>query len=194
MSDEDIVEDIEVVCIPDQRIIMLTGEIDERKSQKFITHLMFLSSIDPAAQITVYLSTYGGDIYEMNAMHDAMRLLKCPIHTIAIGKVMSAGVLILAAGDRRSITENTAIMMHQVSLEAYGTVTDLASEVKYTKTMQDTMYKLYAKYTGKSIKQLEIDLKSDKYLTAQEALDYGIVDDILSADNGAEKIKKRRRK
>ncbi len=194
MSDEDIVEDIEVVCIPDQRIIMLTGEIDERKSQKFITHLMFLSSIDPAAPITIYLSTYGGDIYEMNAMHDAMRLLKCPIHTVAIGKVMSAGVLILAAGDRRSITENTAIMMHQVSLEAYGTVTDLASEVKYTKTMQDTMYKLYAKYTGKSIKQLEIDLKSDKYLTAQEALDYGIVDDILTPDNGAEKVKKRRRK
>ena len=193
-DDDDYVDDIEVTCIEDQRIIMLTGEIDERKAQQFIRYLVLLSSQNPAEHITIYISTYGGDMYEMNAMYDAMCLAKCPIHTIGIGKVMSAGVLLLAAGDRRSIAEHTSIMMHQVNTEVYGTVTDLSIEVKHTKALQDTMYKLYSKYTGKPIKQLETDLKSDNYLTAQEALDYGLVDEIMSSTTQLTKIKKRRRR
>jgi ATP-dependent Clp protease protease subunit len=193
-DEEDVVDEIEVICIEEQRIIMLTGEIDERKTQQFLKSLMLLSQQDPVKHITVYISTYGGDMYEMNAMYDSMRLVKCPIHTIGIGKVMSAGVLLLAAGDRRSLTENTSVMMHQVSAEVYGTVNDVSIEVKHTKALQDSMYKLYSKYTGRPIKQLEQDLKSDKYLTAQEALDYGIVDEILSYAAPLAKIRKRRRK
>jgi ATP-dependent Clp protease protease subunit len=191
---EEYTDDIEVTCIEEQRIIMLTGEIDERKAQQFIKYLVLLSAQSPTEHITIYISTYGGDMYEMNAMYDAMRLVKCPLHTIGIGKVMSAGVLLLAAGDRRSIAENTSIMMHQVNTEVYGTVSDLSIEVKHTKALQDTMYKLYSKYTGKPVKQLEMDLKSDKYLTAQEALEYGIVDEILSSTTPLTKIRKRRRK
>lgn len=193
-DEEDYVDEIEVTCIEDQRVIMLTGEIDERKAQKFIKYLVLLSSQSQVEHITIYISTYGGDMYEMNSMYDVMRLVKCPVHTIGIGKVMSAGVLLLAAGDRRSVAEHTSIMMHQVNTEVYGTVTDLSIEVKHTKALQDTMYKLYSKYTGKSIKQLEADLKSDKYLTAQEALDYGIADEILSSTTPLPKIRKRRRR
>lgn len=191
---EDYVDDIEVTCIEEQRIIMLTGEIDERKAQQFIRYLVLLSALSPTECITIYISTYGGDMYEMNAMYDAMRLVKCPIHTIGIGKVMSAGVLLLAAGDRRSIAEHTSVMMHQVNTELHGTVTDLSIEVKHTKALQDTMYKLYSKYTGKPIKQLEMDLKSDKYLTAQEAIEYGLADEIMSSSTPVVKIRKRRRK
>lgn len=195
MPDESEYEDeLEVFCIEDQRIIMLTGEINEDKSRQLLRYLLLLATLDPMKHITIYLSTYGGDIYEMNAMYDAMRLVKCPIHTIGIGKVMSAGVLVLAAGDRRSVTENTSIMMHQVSTEIYGSVTDLSIEVKHTKALQDSMYKLYSKYTGKPIKQLETDLKSDKYLTAQEALEYGLVDEVISSSTMVPKIRKRRRK
>lgn len=193
-DEEDITDEIEVVCIEEQRIIMLTGEIDERKTQQLLKALMLLSQQDPVRHITIYISTYGGDMYEMNAMYDSMRLVKCPIHTIGIGKVMSAGVLLLAAGDRRSLTENTSVMMHQVSSEVYGTVNDVSIEFKHTKALQDSMYKLYSKYTGRPIKQLEQDLKSDKYLTAQEALDYGIVDEILSYAAPLPKIRKRRRR
>jgi ATP-dependent Clp protease protease subunit len=191
---EEYTDDIEVTCIEEQRIIMLTGEIDERKAQQFIKHLVLLSAHSPTEPITIYISTYGGDMYEMNAMYDAMRMAGCPLHTIGIGKVMSAGVLLLAAGDRRSVAENTSIMMHQVNTEVYGTVSDLSIEVKHTKALQDSMYKLYSKYTGKPIKQLETDLKSDKYLTAQEAIDYGLADQILSTASLSVKFKKRRRK
>jgi ATP-dependent Clp protease protease subunit len=195
MSDEEgLIDEINVICLEEQRIIMLTGEIDEKKAQQFMRFLVLLSNKDPVSHITIYISTYGGDMYEMNAMYDAMRLAKCPIHTIGIGKVMSAGVLLLAAGDRRSITENTSTMMHQVNTELHGTVSDLSIEVKHTKALQDAMYRLYSKYTGRSIKQIEIDLKSDKYLTAQEVVDYGIVDEILQTTTVSQKIKKKRRK
>ena len=193
-EEEEYVDDIDVTCIEEQRIIILSGEIDERKTQQFIKYLTLLSAQDPAEHITIYISTYGGDMYEMNAMYDTMRLVRCPIHTIGIGKVMSAGVLLLAAGDKRSVTQNTSIMMHQVSVEAHGTLSDLSVEVKYTKHMQDTMYKLYSKYTGRPIKQLETDLKSDKYLSASEAVEYGIVDEILTSISQVQSIKKRKGK
>jgi ATP-dependent Clp protease protease subunit len=195
MAVEEVYQDnIEVTCIEDQRTIMLTGEIDEAKAQQFIAHLLMLAKQNPLEPITIFISTYGGDVHEMNAIYAAMRFIKCPIHTIGIGKVMSAGVLILASGDKRSLAENTVVMMHQVNAELYGTVSDLSNEVRISKAMQDNMYKLYSKHTGMSVKQLEVDLKSDKYLTAQEAVEYGVADEILNHYPAATKIKKRRRK
>jgi len=193
-DEEDVGDGIEVLCMDDQRTIVLTGEIDERKSQQFLRYLATLSAQSQSEHITIYISTYGGDIYEMNAMHDAMRLNPCPIHTIGIGKVMSAGVLLLAAGDRRSLTENTSVMMHQIDIDASGSVTYLSVEVSHSKTLQDAMYRLYSRYTGQSVKQIEADLKSDKYFTASEALEYGIVDELLSSAIPVTKIRKRRRK
>lgn len=194
MSDE-YADSIEVECLEDQRIIILSGELDEAKSSAIRKYLLLLDNLDNTKVITMHISTYGGDVYEMNAVYDTMQLCRSPIHTVGVGKVMSAGVLILACGDHRSLTENTIVMMHQVSTSgAQGTVADLTNEVKYTKIQQGAMYKLYAKYTGQSIKQLETDLRTDKYLTAPEALEYGIVDDILKGNTKVPAVRKRRRR
>ncbi len=171
--------ELEVVCLEEQRIILMTGEINEVKSHQFLRSLLTLSAQDPVKEITLYLSTYGGDTYEMLGMHDMMKMVKCPIHTIAVGKVMSAGVLLLAAGTRRSAAPNTIIMLHQVSTGMSGNVQDLSIEVSHVQALQGAMYKLYSQYTGTPIKTIEHDLSHDRYFTTEEALKYGLIDEII---------------
>ena len=191
-EEEDEEESPEVACLEEQRIIILNGEINEKTSQKFLQYLLSLASQDPTKEITVYLSTYGGDAYDMMAMHDMIQIIQCPINTVAIGKVMSAGVLILAAGKKRTATPNTIIMMHQVSTEVGGSVKDLSIEISHVKALQEVMYKLYSKYTGKALKTIEYDLTHDKYLTATEAVEYGLIDEIVPSPGAKTKKSKKR--
>lgn len=166
---------------PSSRILLLHGDVTEDLARDFIDGVLALASMDPMEEIVVYLDTYGGSPYSMFAMHDVMRYVSCPIHTIAVGKVMSAGALILAAGDRRSIMPNAVVMLHQVSAGLQGKTSGMEVELAHFKDIQNRMYRLYAKYTGKTVEEIGRYLldSHDKYMNAEQAKGFGLVDEVL---------------
>jgi len=169
----------EVLCDLRARTILLTGEINEGRAQDFRESLLELHGADPTNEIIVFIDTYGGSPYAMFAMHDMMKLMPFPIHTVGIGKVMSAGVVLLAAGEKRSVTPNAIIMMHQMNTEVQGKLSSAQAECAHVELLQNRMYELYSKYTGHSIEKISEDLQHNKYMTAEEAIKYGLADDIF---------------
>lgn len=161
------------------RRILLSGAIDEVKAHDFREAILDLYAEDPHKEITIYIDTYGGSSYAMFAMYDVMKMVSCPITTIGTGKVMSGGVLILAAGDKRFLTSNAMVMLHQVSTTISGEVSRLHKETSHVAELQSRMYYLLAKHTGQTTEQLSKDLAEDKYMNAKEAIEYGVADSFL---------------
>tara|TARA_B100000131_G_scaffold165773_1_gene160303 strand:- start:1231 stop:1881 length:651 start_codon:yes stop_codon:yes gene_type:complete len=179
---------------PDLRTMMLYGEVEEEKIQELIVGLiMFTEGAGPKAYdeegklkpINFYISTYGGSADDMFALYDIMDICKrgVDIQTIGIGKVMSAGVLLLAAGTKgkRYITKHCRVMIHSVAAGAGGQMHNLENEMKAIKNLQDEYINALVANTELTKRQLTkiLDRKVNVYLTAQEAIEYGIADEIL---------------
>ena len=164
------------------RRIVLSGNIKEETASIFLEQISALEYCDVSKPITIYVDTYGGIVDAALSIYDAMSVCSCPIRTIGIGKIMSAGVLLLSAGDKgnRFITPNARVMMHQVSGGAAGTVKDIDIIAKEITRQQDVFIELLSKHTGKSKAQILTDICRDKYMTASEALHYGIVDFVVA--------------
>jgi len=163
------------------RRLYVFGDICEELAEQFIYDINELVKSDPEGDVEVVICTDGGCIYSMFAMHDIMRSISCKVCTIGVGKIMSAGTLLLSAGDRRLIFPHASVMIHEpVSENGEARVSNLRKEMDHFETMYEQLSQLYAEYTGKSIEQIKSDLhdKESVYLTAQEALDYGLVDEI----------------
>src|SRR5690606_18644794 len=128
---------------------------------------------------------YGGNVDAAMLMYDAMRICKCPIRTVGIGKVMSAGSLILAAGDpgNRFLTKNTRVMIHQISGGTAGPLAEMENELKEISRLQDQYAELLAAHTKKNKAQIAEDLKLDKFMSANEAVKYGLADKVLPYTN-----------
>lgn len=163
------------------RRIVITGSIREDSSAQFLEQMTALEYIDATKLITIYIDTYGGNIDAAMLIYDAMRICKCPIRTIGIGKVMSAGSLILASGDpgNRFLTKNARVMIHQVSSGTAGPLADMENEIQEVKRLQDQYATLLAEHTNKSRDRVIKDLKVDNYMTAYEAVKYGLADKVL---------------
>lgn len=175
------------------RRIVLSGAIKEETAAIFLEQISALEYYDVAKPITIYVDTYGGVVDAALSIYDAMSICACPIRTIGIGKIMSAGVLLLSAGDKgnRFITQNARVMMHQVSGGASGTVKDIDIIAKEITRQQDVFIELLSKNTGKSKNQILSDICRDKYMSADEAINYGIVDHIVASRKiNNKKIKK----
>tara|TARA_Y100000034_G_scaffold86775_1_gene104028 strand:- start:977 stop:1609 length:633 start_codon:yes stop_codon:yes gene_type:complete len=178
----------------DLRTMMLYGEVEEEKIQELIVALIMLTegaeskafnedgSLKP---IKFFISTYGGGADDMFALYDVMNVAKraCDIATIGIGKVMSAGVLLLASGTKgkRLISKHCRIMIHSVSAGAGGEIHNLENEMKAIKNLQDDYINALVMETTLTKRQLTkiLDRKVNVYLTAEEAIEYGIADEIL---------------
>ena len=163
------------------RRIVISGTIREDTAAVFLEQVSALEAYDVSKPITVYVDTYGGSVDAALSIYDAMSICACPIRTIGIGKIMSAGVLILAAGDKgnRFITQNARVMIHQVSGGANGTAKDIGIAVKEINRQQDVFVDILAKHTGKTKTQILTDMGRDKYMTSTEALNYGIIDGVV---------------
>jgi len=170
--------------LDDNYIVKVFGEIDIDMSKEFISNIIEISA-NPTQEITVLINSEGGCLYSMFAMHDIMKHIENPILTVGIGQAMSAAALLLAAGDRREIFSNTTIMLHEPNVMDYeGTMSEMSCEFEHMKQLQSQMYKLFAKYTGQTLKKLTGDLQGrDFYLTAKEAKTYGLVDSIRNIKN-----------
>jgi ATP-dependent Clp protease protease subunit len=168
------------------RIIYLSGEVSETLITQIIAGMISLAIHDPTTPIKLIISTYGGSIDEMFALYDTMKYIPCPVHTVGMGKIMSAGVLLLAAGTpgSRMIGENARIMVHPCSGVSAGTFFQVKNDTDEHVRQQLQMEKLIAretKITDQKVKEL-MRVGYDVYLTPKQALEMGIVDQIIGSD------------
>jgi ATP-dependent Clp protease, protease subunit len=174
---------------PEQRSIMLVGEINEEKSGDLISALLVLSQEklepDTDSDIKLYISTYGGAAHEMFGIYDMMNYCKqfCDIQTIGMGKVMSAGTLLLAAGTpgKRKLGEHCQIMIHSVNGGSMGELHSLENEMDQMKNLQDTYIQCLSNETSMTKRQIQtlINRKVNVYLSAEEAIEKGLADGVL---------------
>tara|TARA_R100001443_G_scaffold116092_1_gene135576 strand:- start:976 stop:1635 length:660 start_codon:yes stop_codon:yes gene_type:complete len=171
------------------RTIGLMGDVDEEKGGDLMMAILLLTELSgkeaPYDPITMYISTYGGSADEMFGIYDIMTRAKreCEIHTIGVGKVMSAGTLVLASGTKgkRKIGKHCRVMIHSVNSGHMGELHSIENEVKAVKHMQELYINAMAAETHMTKRQLQklIDRKVNVYLSAEEAIEYGIADEIL---------------
>lgn len=166
----------------ESRTVYLVGEVSEESinaAQQQILELAAMSTLP----IYLVVSTYGGSVDEMFSLYDVINFVRCPIYTIGLGKIMSAGSLILASGQKghRLLGKNARVMIHSLSAGAMGSYFQILNEADELKRQQDLYIELMSENTKMSKKQIETILNSkiDKYLTPQQAIEFGIIDSLM---------------
>jgi ATP-dependent Clp protease protease subunit len=144
--------------------------------------MLFLESKDPGKDITLYINSPGGSVYEGLAIYDTMQFIKCDVSTVGIGMQASMGAFLLSAGakGKRLILPNSAVMIHQPSAGTRGKVTDMEIDLKQSILLKKRLHEILANNTGKTRKQIDIDADRDYWMTADEAVKYGIVDKVIN--------------
>lgn len=167
------------------RIIFLNGVIDDSISDSIIAQLLYLNSLDNEKEISLYINSPGGSVTSGLAIYDTIRFIKAPVHTIAMGLAASMASLLLASGDTRSLLPHTKVMIHQplISEGIGGKETDISILAKDLTSTRKTISEILSKHTGKSIKRIEKDIENDRYMSAEEAIMYGIADNIIECES-----------
>jgi ATP-dependent Clp protease protease subunit len=164
------------------RLVILHCDVNEQSISSVMAQMLHLASQNHKP-IHLVISTYGGSVDEMFTLYDTIKFLPCPVHTIALGKVMSAGVLLLASGEKgtRMIGRSARIMMHPISGGAQGNIFEIMNDVEESKRLQDQMVDAISKETKLSKVEIEKLMKKghDVYLSPQQAIEMGIVDKII---------------
>ncbi|MDC0192673.1 ATP-dependent Clp protease proteolytic subunit [Alphaproteobacteria bacterium] len=164
-----------------ERIIFLTGPIDDNIASLICAQLLFLESENPKKEISFYINSPGGIVWSGLAMYDTMQYISSKIMTICIGQAASAGSLLLTAGadNMRYSLPNSRIMMHQPSGGYQGQVTDIEIQTKEIIKTKKRLNEIYAKHSRKDIKEVEEIMERDKYFSPQEAIKFGLIDKIV---------------
>ena len=164
------------------RIIFLGGEIDDDVANIVVAQMLFLEMEDPDADIMLYINSPGGSVTAGMAIYDTMRYLRCEVSTLCIGMAASMGAFLLAAGakGKRKALPNAEIMIHQPSGGAQGQATDIAIHAEQILRVKRKMNEILSNNTGKPLEQLEKDVERDHFMTAEEALSYGLIDEIIA--------------
>lgn len=165
------------------RIIMLGGPVTDESASTIIAQLLFLSNDDPKSDIQLYINSPGGSVSAGLGIIDTMKFLRCDVATTCIGMAASMGACLLAAGTRgkRAVLANAQVMLHQPLIGGVlqGPATDLGIEAAHMLRLRDRLYKLMADYTGKTKEQIHHDFDRNKWLFAEEAVEYGCCDRVL---------------
>jgi ATP-dependent Clp protease protease subunit len=165
------------------RIVILGGPVTDDSANTVIAQLLFLSNDDPKSDIQFYINSPGGSISAGLGIIDTMRFLRCDVATTCIGMAASMGAFLLAAGKKgkRAVLANSQILLHQPLIGGVlqGPATDLGIEAQHMLRMRDRIYKMMADYTGKTPEQIHHDFDRNKWLFAEEAIDYGVADHVL---------------
>ncbi len=168
----------------EDRIIFLGTPISDDIANAVMAQLLCLQSMDAERQISIYINSPGGSFTALTAIYDTMRYIKPDIQTVCLGQAASAAALLLAAGTKgkRLALPNSRILIHQPATEGgYGQSSDLEIQAKEIMRIRELMENMLAADTGQAVTKVSRDIERDKYLTAQEAVEYGIVDDILTS-------------
>lgn len=164
------------------RIIMLSGEINDQTSNIIVAQLLFLAAEDPNKDIHLYINSPGGSITAGMAIYDTMNYIKCDVSTICIGMAASMGAFLLSSGEKgkRFILPNSEVMIHQPLGGAQGQATEIAIAAKRILALKEKLNKILAEQTGQNVEKIEQDTDRDNFMTAEEALAYGLVDQIVT--------------
>lgn len=164
------------------RIVFLGGEIDDDVANIVVAQMLFLEMENPDADIQLYINSPGGVITSGMAIYDTMRYLKCEVSTLCIGMAASMGAFLLAAGakGKRRALPHSEIMIHQPSGGTRGQATDIEIQAEQIIRVKKTMNKLLSEHTGQPLKVIERDVERDHYMTSDQALAYGIIDEIFA--------------
>jgi ATP-dependent Clp protease protease subunit len=164
------------------RIIFLGVPINDDVSNIVIAQLLFLQADSPEKDIYVYLNSPGGLVSSGMAIYDTMQHISAPVNTICMGMAASMGSFLLAAGrkGKRSALPHSRIMMHQPSGGTQGTASDIEIQAREILYLRGKLNELYAKHTGQSVEQIEKDMDRDRFMSAEEAKLYGIIDHVLA--------------
>ena len=165
----------------EDRVIFLGEWIDSPVANTVIAQLLFLEKQDPKAPITMYVNSPGGHVTAGLAIYDTMQYISCPVHTVSMGLSASMGSIILCGWEpgKRYSLPHSEIMIHQPLGGAEGQATDIRLAAEHIIKTGDRLYKILAKHSGKSVEQVEKDCDRDNFMTAEEALEYGLIDKII---------------
>ncbi len=166
------------------RIILLGTPIDDNIANLVVAQLLFLQSEDPKKDIDLYINSPGGSITAGLAIYDTMQILSCDVKTYCIGQAASMGAVLLAAGakGKRFALPNARIMIHQPWGGAEGTAADINIQAQEILRLRKMLNEILSKHTGRPIKKVEVDTDRDNFMSAEEALKYGLVDSVVGAN------------
>ncbi len=168
--------------ILEDRIIFLSGEITDEMANLVVAQLIYLESKDPTKDISIYINSPGGSVTAGMAIYDTMNYIRCDVATICVGMAASMGAFLLSSGTKgkRFALPNAEIMIHQVLGGAKGQATDVAIQTQQLLKTKNKLNRILAENTGKDVAQVEHDTERDNYLTAEEALEYGLIDQVFT--------------
>lgn len=164
------------------RIIFLSGEIDSVTANLTIAQMLFLEMENPDADIMLYINSPGGEITAGMAIYDTMRYLKCEVSTICVGMAASMAAVLLSSGakGKRKALPNAEVMIHQPLGGTQGQATDIAIHAERILKMKQKLNQILAENTGKRLSEIDRDVERDHFLTADEAKEYGLIDEIIA--------------
>ena len=163
------------------RIIFLSGPIDDNVANAVVAQMLFLEMENPDQEIMLYINSPGGSISSGMAIYDTMKYLKCEVSTLCIGMAASMAAFLLAAGakGKRKALPNSEVMIHQPLGGTEGQATDILIHAEHIRRIKEKMNRELSRNTGKPLEDVERDVERDHYMTAEQALEYGIIDEII---------------
>lgn len=164
-----------------ERIVFLTGVVSDPVASVICAQLLYLESENPKKPISFYINSPGGAVTAGMSIHDTMKYIRCPIHTLCLGQAASMGSFLLSAGDKgcRFALPNSRIMIHQPLGGFQGQATDIDIHAKEILRIREDLNRLLAEYTGQDITTIQDDTDRDKFMSASDAVEYGLVDAVV---------------
>ena len=165
-----------------ERIIFLGTPVDDQIANLIVAQLLHLESQDPDKDISIYINSPGGSVYSGLAIYDTMQFIKPDVQTICFGIAMSMGSLLLTGGakGKRLALPNSRILIHQPSSGFEGQATDIEIHAREILSIRQRVDEIYAHHTGQSVEQVHRDMERDRFLTADESVEYGLIDKVIS--------------
>ncbi len=166
-----------------ERIIFLGTPVDEHTANLIVAQLLFLEAEDPKKDIKLYINSPGGSVYDALAIYDTMQFVKCDIETVGIGVQASAAAILLSSGTKgkRFLLKNSTVMIHQPSSGTRGKVTDQEIDLKEALRIKGLIEDIMVNNTGQKKAKIHDDMERDRWMTAEEAKDYGLVDKVITS-------------
>ena len=163
------------------RIIFLSEEVNDTTASLIVAQLLYLEAQDPDRDIQFYINSPGGSVTAGMAIYDTMQYIKCDVATICVGMAASMGAFLLSAGTKgkRMALPNAEIMIHQPSAGTQGQITDMAIHMKRLQTIKERMNHIMAENTGKTVEEVTAACERDNFMTAQEAMSFGLIDRVI---------------
>ncbi len=169
-----------------ERIVFLGQEVDDQVANLLVAEILYLEAQDPDRDIHLYINSPGGVAYAGFAIYDVMQHVRCEVSTLCVGMAMSAAAMVLCGGapGKRLALPSAKMMIHQGSAGARGAPSDMAIQVQEVLSTTERMARILAHHSGRPLEQVRRDIDRDRYLGAEEALEYGLIDEVLAPQRG----------